>query len=341
MRKSIGIAGLSMRQRVWVELAPNGVVTDKYMKAIGAAFSIMGLDVKYSHDIVHEHSSWKDIFAVLDARTAFRLRMRGRRNFVFWSQGVWPEESYQRNNSRARLAVCSQVEKMALEECDRLLVVSRAMLDHYENKYELKLKDKTYVMPCANEVFHSDSFIFPGKYSEPIFVYAGSLSKWQCIDQMLAAFKQALEVREDAQLLFYTAQQEEATALVQSMGLSNVTVGYVPANNLNEVLAAAKYGFVIRDDSVINRVATPTKISSYIANGVIPVYSSSLAAFTESLPGIEALEYRPNSFKRDFEEFESKNISPSRMLSEYRDYFEREFDYSNRCDELVAFFEHR
>lgn len=326
-----------MSKRVWVEFAPNGVVTDRYMQAIGTAFSELGMDARYSHDIVHEKSDRDDMFAVLDARTAFKLGARGRKRFVFWSQGVWPEESYQRNHSKVRLALCSRIEKAALKRCCRLFVVSHAMLEHYERKYGLDLAGKTYVMPCANEEFHPDSFEAPGKYEAPVFIYAGSLSKWQCIDQMLFAFRQALDVKPDARLLFYTSQQDEAKALVKDADLRNVTLGYAPKDELNAVLAKAKYGFVIRDDSVINRVATPTKISSYVSNGVIPVYSSSLAAFSESLPGIEALEYKPDSFEDDFAAFDSKPLSADRMLSEYKAYFDREFDYSKRSGEIAAF----
>lgn len=328
-----------MNNTVWIELAPNGVVTDKYMQAIGNAFTKLGMDVIYSHNITHENTSRDDFFVVLDSRTAFKLVARGRKNFVFWSQGVWPEESFQRHHSQIRFNVCSQIERMALLECKRLFLVSNAMLEHYEKKYGLALKSKAYIMPCANEQFHPNSFKASGKYDSPVFIYAGSLAQWQCIDTMLSAFKQAHEVAPDARLLFYTSQQEEAHKLVRDAGVQNVTVGYAPADRLDKILSGAKYGFIIRDDSVINQVATPTKISTYISNGVIPVYSHSLKAFSESLPGIEALEYRPESFKRDFAAFEMKKICPDEMLAEYHAYFEREFDYSKRYKDIMEFLE--
>ena len=48
---------------------------------------------------------------------------------------------------------------------------------------------------------------------------------------------------------------------------------------LSERIKGAKYGFVLREDCVVNNVATPTKFSNYLANGIIPIYSSALKSF--------------------------------------------------------------
>jgi hypothetical protein len=62
--------------------------------------------------------------------------------------------------------------------------------------------------------------------------------------------------------------------------VKNFTVEYYPDRQLQQVLQQATYGFIVRDDSPINQVATPTKISSYMANGVLPIFSDSLKDFT-------------------------------------------------------------
>ena len=41
----------------------------------------------------------------------------------------------------------------------------------------------------------------------------------------------------------------------------------------------AKFGFCLREDDKVNRVATPTKLSNYVASGVIPIYSKYLEDF--------------------------------------------------------------
>lgn len=48
---------------------------------------------------------------------------------------------------------------------------------------------------------------------------------------------------------------------------------------MSEALADVKFGFVLRNDVPVNRVATPTKLSSYLSAGVIPVFSKYLKDF--------------------------------------------------------------
>ena len=44
-------------------------------------------------------------------------------------------------------------------------------------------------------------------------------------------------------------------------------------------LEEVSYGFILRQDNEVNRVATPTKISSYLSSGVLPIYSECLKGF--------------------------------------------------------------
>lgn len=327
-----------MTSKVWVELSDhNGVVTDDYMKAIGRAFQRLGCNVSYEYDIANCRGGKQDIYVVSLALTAFKLLISGRPNVVFWSQGVWPEESLQKHGSRLRFAACNFVENLALKKARLLFLVSHAQLAHYESKYNIHLSDKAFTMPCSNEVFHEDSFLYPRKYDAPVFVYAGSLAKYQCIGEMLNAFKQVQSVCPLAQLLFYTAQQDEARALIDEARVDNVVIGHAEPDELDGILAKAKYGFVIRDNSIVNRVATPTKISSYISNGVIPVYSPTLQAFSESSANIERLEYREETFADDFSEFEMKKLDPNQLLSSYKAYFLSQFDYEAQADSIATF----
>lgn len=327
-----------MNRVVWVELLEsNGVVTDVYLKTIGEAFECLGFDVNYTHNLSDHDARKDDVYVVAVAPSVMRLRKKGAKHIVFWAQGIWPEESYMRNRNKVSYWMCGLIEKHALKEAERVFAVSNAQVRHYEKKYRLPLKGKTYVMPCSNESMHEESFCSEGKYDNPVFIYAGSLAKYQCIDMMLDAFSRIQQVEPKSSLLFYTEQQEEARVLVEQHNLDNVTIGYAPPDELNAVLAKAKYGFVIRDDSAVNRVATPTKISSYISNGVIPVYSRSLEAFDESSGGIVRLPYRESSVEDDFVALEKRRIAPEEMLREYSAYFNKELNCRNRVECISEF----
>ncbi|MFH4294131.1 hypothetical protein WAJ58_23570, partial [Acinetobacter baumannii] len=57
------------------------------------------------------------------------------------------------------------------------------------------------------------------------------------------------------------------------------SIKYVSLENLDTELLKYKYGFLIRENHIVNNVATPTKMNSYLANGIIPIYLSFIDHF--------------------------------------------------------------
>ena len=192
-------------------------------------------------------------------------------------------------------------------------------------------------MTCSNEPFHREAFFTEGKYDHPVFLYAGSLAKYQRIDLMLDAFAQAQQALPEARLLFYTRELDEAKRLVEERGLHNVEISYKTQVELPAAIAVAKYGFVIRDDSIVNRISTPTKISTYIANGIIPIYSPSLLSFSETAGGLTRVSYDRKTFIEKLLSVESRLIDPNELLSQYEDYYRRELSYESKGQLLDTF----
>ena len=62
-------------------------------------------------------------------------------------------------------------------------------------------------------------------------------------------------------------------------GILNCEVSCVHYSELAEKMKQAKFGFALREDTVVNRVATPTKLANYVASGIIPVYSECIHDF--------------------------------------------------------------
>jgi len=62
-------------------------------------------------------------------------------------------------------------------------------------------------------------------------------------------------------------------------GVKNYSVNCVPKEKVKAELEEVSYGFVLREDIIVNNVATPTKFSSYLSTGVIPIYSKCLEDF--------------------------------------------------------------
>ncbi len=223
-----------------------------------------------------------DILVSEEALVTMYYLLRGYKNIVTWLQGVVPEESFMRNKSKLRYLFLSGIEYITLARSKMLFFVSNTMLEHYEKKYKLKLREKSIIMPCYNETkIIENSFKAENKYEENNFVYVGGMQKWQCFDKIAEIYKRVEEICGDTKFYVFTAQKETAENTIKNLGIKNYEIDFVPHDKLAEKLGSMKYGFVIREDTTVNRVATPTKFSNYLANGIIPIYSSCLKSFAE------------------------------------------------------------
>ena len=191
-----------------------------------------------------------------------------------------PEEALLMGYKKYRYYAHSFIEKIVLRKAKFIFMVSDEMLKHYIRKYKLNIGYKTYIMPCFNEnKIDKLSFSNSEKYLKNRFLYAGSLQEWQCFNETIEVYKKVEEKINNAELVVFTKDKTKAKKIIDSYHIKNYLIDYAPANKLGEKIRNAKFGFVLRKDIEVNRVATPTKISNYIAHGIIPIYSPCLCSF--------------------------------------------------------------
>lgn len=189
---------------------------------------------------------------------------------AIWFQGIMPEEVYLSRKNPFYWLYWSFLEFYAYLKSTAVLVVSDDMKMHYINKYGSK--KNIFIAPCINRTFNA-SKIKSRNYRELKFVYAGSMNKWQEVDRVLELFNEINKTRK-ATLTIYTLEKEKASNLVQLN--RNIQIKSVNDSELDIELQNYTYGFVLRRPSAINKVSTPTKISTYLASGVIPVMTDSI-----------------------------------------------------------------
>ena len=108
------------------------------------------------------------------------------------------------------------------------------------------------------------------------FTYIGGLSKWQCIEETLKIYKEIENNNENVFLKFLTPDISEGKKLLEEYQIKNYEVKYVDNSLLSEELRNVKYGFLIRKEDPINYVSTPTKLSTYLSNGIIPITTKNI-----------------------------------------------------------------
>lgn len=207
--------------------------------------------------------------------------------YINWFQGIGPEEyellhNYTLKSKLAKMYL-SYLEKKSLQKTTLCLFVSKEMKRFYEVKYNLNFNAKSLIIPCYNKKLDIASFLTKKKYENLSFVYAGALYGWQCIEESLQIFKKIYNHNPSATLTLLTAQKKEAEELIKKYNLKNVSIDFVKLEKLQNELVKYKYGFLLRKNDPINNVATPTKMNSYLAAGIIPIYTDVVVDFEENI----------------------------------------------------------
>lgn len=247
----------------------------------GAKLSDIDFKVSESYSQILSKSK-NDIFIVGDVMQAFRLLLK-RKKVIMWFQGVLPEERYMIRKSLIRKFTLNLIEKFVFKKTFYRFLVSKALYNHFKEKYNSNIDYEYLLLPCFSEKnIIINNFTHSSKYKNQNFVYAGSLHKWQYFEYTLELYKE-VEVRSGykTKLFILTPELDNAKLLVENAKIVNYEIKYVKPEHLNSELANIKYGFIVRDDSIVNHVSTPTKLSAYISNGIIPIFTDSILDFSE------------------------------------------------------------
>ena len=326
---------------IWIKTeAENMTVTRFYLEIIGKAFERLNQKVLYTSTINEISPNSGDTVVVSTAPSVCKLaicKLANRKNIkiIYWAQGAWPEESYMRHSSKARFLITSLIEKSALKRADFCFFVSESMRTHFEKKYKLNFS-KYYIMPCSNETLHEESFKPHGKYNNNVFCYAGGTSVWQCFEQTIELYSKIENTLHGSKLVLLVKDRDYALNVLKKYDVKNYEIDYVSIEELPERLKNVKFGFILREESVVNKVATPTKTLTYIANGVIPIYSESLIGIHEILEKCNyKLEILTEDVVKEISEFANMCINNEDVLKEFRLVYEESYDKKQHIKKIA------
>lgn len=309
-------------------------VADYYLDTIAQGLEKAGYPVRAAYEWEEMDIRPGDQALIIAATRAYHL-WKKKIPYLYWAQGVWPEESYLRYHSPLRFRVQSHLEKRALKKAEFVFFVSESMKNHFEAKYKLHFHGKCYIMPCANEQFHPEAFDAPGKYESNVFCYAGALSRWQCFEETVALYKKIERARPDSRLLLLVKERQQALAMLEKYDVKNYSIDYVPVEKLPEVLRQAKFGFVLRQESPVNAVATPTKVVTYLCNGLIPIYSHTLTGIREILKDARyPIVYENNGDISRILEAMDGPMNPEEVRSDLEAIYETTYQRSQHIDRI-------
>ena len=312
--------------------------TTYYLEIIEDALKLNSESVVYIKSI-SDINKYDKVVCIIPKSFWAVIRHRINAKIIYWFQGVVPEEISYYNYSAVKKiinkAAYSLMERIILGKSVFNFFVSNTMVNHYKKKYGYN-KGNYYVMPCFNQPLLKDAFT-DNKYETPSFVYTGNLAKWQCFEPMVALFSEIRKQIPSATLTIYTKDDEAAKKILSKYAVV-ADIKYVPYLQLAEELKHYKYGFISREDNIVNNVATPTKMNSYLASGIIPIYTDVVGAYKENLSHLKyAIPLTTdNKGLEKLYSLEGNKIIGSDILEEYNEVFDKYYNREKYVKEIAT-----
>lgn len=183
--------------------------------------------------------------------------------------GVVPEE-FRMHDDYFSAVRFERLEQSGVRHAGLVIVVTDAMRDYLLQKYRDGLRGRAVSFPMF-PTFAPSLAERPLVDGKPVVVYAGGLHKWQQVPKTLDAMARTAH---RCHHRFYCGTPDAVRAMLPPGFESQLELGAKTHVELLALYAQCHYGFILREDIVVNRVACPTKLVEYLAMGVVPIMDS-------------------------------------------------------------------
>jgi hypothetical protein len=226
--------------------------------------------------------------------TALALRVREKgllQQVVFDARGAYIAELTEYNviPDEAVKREIAEVERRCVLESNRQLAVSEALVHYWRDTFGYN-GNTHRVIPCtlnSNTVFTPVSeeavLLARQKLGIPadatVLVYSGSVAGWQSLDDFGQRMLPLMQQNEKLHLLLLIKQLPEHFA-PQAEYATRIHRHWLSPEEVGTALAAADLGWMLREDAITNRVASPVKFAEYLAAGLHVLISDNLGDTT-------------------------------------------------------------
>lgn len=217
------------------------------------------------------------------------MQFREKRKICFDGRGAYTAELKEYNvvpDEKVKNEIFS-LEKKAVLESDFRLAVSQALVNYWKKEFNYSSAAHV-VVPCTlnRSAFRSaDNFAAKRKALgyEPediVIVYSGSGAGWQSLQALDEALLPWFEQNGRLKLLLLLKNVPENLQLKTNFS-SRVKNTWLRPEEVQEYTSACDYGWLVREQSVTNAVASPVKFAEYLAAGLRVIISPGLGDYSE------------------------------------------------------------
>ncbi len=214
-----------------------------------------------------EKRSWVYVRSVTDFLLIYLYGKLFKKNLhiCFDFRGIISEESFMRKRSIIRKKILYCLEWFSYICAHEVWTVSEKLKDYLIRNYG---KKDIHVEACKINKKFVVRKIKKTK-DNLVFIYVGSLSKWQSFDRACRIYKSV--ENDKTEFIVITKDTEKAKTIMFECGIKNFMVQSCCRNEVFDYLDMADFGFILRDNNVVNTTASPVKFVEYISRGVIPI----------------------------------------------------------------------
>lgn len=272
--------------------------------------------------------------------TALALMTRGQNHrVVFDGRGAYDAEfnEYDVSGSAQLRNEIASVERDVVLNSDFRISVSNHLVTYWSEKFGYKGKPdlQHVIIPCTLNDNIAESDVKLSKRSEygwrdddVIVIYAGSSAGWQSVQHLDNLMYPLMKKQENVKLILLTPRIPDHLKLGTEFG-SRVMVSWVKQDQVAALMAIADYGWLVREESVTNRVSSPVKFAEYLHAGLkvitsdsmgdnadfVRMHNAGMVISSDELP--ELIKVAPAE-KQRMRELAKENYTKPKYISQYQ-----------------------
>ena len=253
-----------------------------YVNVVWSAALLVALALRFRVRVFHAHSHHAATGAVLAAR------LTGGRA-IFDVHGVDVEErilvgKYREGSSahRADLAI----QRFVLDRSDGVIAVSAPLVEYLDRAGRRPETPVLVVPSCTDLRVDAERWeetrrvirAERGYGDRAVVLYAGSAAAWQWPERVATIAARLHERTPGVLFLLLTPDGERFRGLFRAAGVPDdaLEVREVPHDEIPRIAPAADVALLLRQDHLVNRVASPCKFAEYLACGLPVAVTRSL-----------------------------------------------------------------
>ena len=228
---------------------------------------------------------------VLAARIALRLRSFLKLKVCFDGRGAIAAEwnEYQVVPLQEWKNSIHTWEKSVVLNADFRIAVSEELVKYWNERYGYS-ENKHVVIPCTlntsfrPEILKQEEIENARKKmkfnaDDIILVYSGSTAGWQSFDLLQGFLQKIINNNKNIKVLFLSEKDKNVDQLKAEFP-DKIFQTFVKHSEVSGILKSCDIGILIREKSVTNQVASPTKFAEYLSAGLPVIISEGIGDYT-------------------------------------------------------------